>query len=108
MALTFLTTGNIWGEEIPKDTIKVVDVEEILIIASPKENRKLRELPTASTLLSHCLLYTSDAADDLLCVDLGVRRIIKKKKTKASWWSPRLIWQASMSRTELASISEGC
>ena len=29
-----------------------------------------------------CLLYTSDAADDLLCVDLGGRRIIKKKKTK--------------------------
>mgnify|MGYP007068954928 CR=1 FL=1 len=26
-----------------------------------------------------CLLYTSDAADDLLCVDLGGRRIIKKK-----------------------------
>src|SRR5450756_113790 len=26
-----------------------------------------------------CLLYTSDAADDLLCVDLGCRRIIKKK-----------------------------
>ena len=29
-----------------------------------------------------CLLYTSDAADDLLCVDLGGRRIIKKKKSK--------------------------
>ena len=27
-----------------------------------------------------CLLYTSDAADDLLCVDLGSRRILKKKK----------------------------
>ena len=26
-----------------------------------------------------CLLYTSDAADDLLCVDLGGRRINKKK-----------------------------
>src|SRR5450756_743822 len=26
-----------------------------------------------------CLLYTSDAADDLLCVDLDGRRIIKKK-----------------------------
>ena len=26
--------------------------------------------------------YTSDAADDLLCVDLGGRRIIKKKKKK--------------------------
>ncbi len=25
------------------------------------------------------LLYTSDSADDLLCVDLGGRRIIKKK-----------------------------
>ena len=29
-----------------------------------------------------CLLYTSDAADDLLCVDLGGRRIIKKKTNK--------------------------
>src|SRR5665213_1384962 len=35
-----------------------------------------------STLGTFCLLYTSDAADDLLCVDLGGRRIIKKKKTK--------------------------
>ena len=26
-----------------------------------------------------CLLYTSDAADDLLCVDIGGCRIIKKK-----------------------------
>src|SRR5450756_3167707 len=33
-------------------------------------------------LLDNCLLYTSDAADDLLCVDLGGRRIIKKKKKK--------------------------
>ena len=31
------------------------------------------------TLILPCLLYTSDAADDLLCVDLGGRRIIKKK-----------------------------
>ena len=29
-----------------------------------------------------CLLYTSDAADDLLCVDLGGRRIIQKKTTQ--------------------------
>ena len=28
--------------------------------------------------VSTCLLYTSDAADDGLCVDLGGRRIIKK------------------------------
>ena len=30
--------------------------------------------------LNPCLLYTSDAADDMQCVDLGGRRIIKKKK----------------------------
>src|SRR5450756_2057362 len=33
-------------------------------------------LPDALSIT--CLLYTSDAADDLLCVDLGGRRIIKK------------------------------
>ena len=39
--------------------------------------------PAELTPMDHfltCLLYTSDAADDLLCVDLGGRRIIKKKK----------------------------
>eukprot|EP00825_Cyclidium_porcatum_P005896 TRINITY_DN12894_c0_g1_i2.p5 TRINITY_DN12894_c0_g1~~TRINITY_DN12894_c0_g1_i2.p5 ORF type:complete len:110 (-),score=19.58 TRINITY_DN12894_c0_g1_i2:59-388(-) len=33
-------------------------------------------------LFKVCLLYTSDAADDMQCVDLGGRRIIKKKKKK--------------------------
>ena len=36
-------------------------------------------LESRSTNRDSCLLYTSDAADDLLCVDLGGRRIIKKK-----------------------------
>ena len=31
--------------------------------------------------LGACLLYTSDAADDLLCVGLGGRRILQKKKS---------------------------
>ena len=35
--------------------------------------------PSGSGLHVGCLLYTSDAADDLLCVDLGGRRIIKNK-----------------------------
>src|SRR5450756_1579045 len=38
-------------------------------------------LDPALDVFTTCLLYTSDAADDLLCVDLGGRRIIKKKKT---------------------------
>ena len=32
-------------------------------------------------LFKLCLLYTSDAADDLLCVDLGGCRIITKKNS---------------------------
>ena len=32
-----------------------------------------------------CLLYTSDAADDLTRVDLGGRRIIKKTASKRQW-----------------------
>ena len=39
-----------------------------------------------------CLLYTSDAADDLLCVDLGGRRIIKKKKQNQRH-SPRTVYK---------------
>ena len=38
---------------------------------------KLCESDKHVSLSQHCLLYTSDAADDLLCVDLGGRRIIK-------------------------------
>ena len=34
---------------------------------------------TLTLIYNTCLLYTSDAADDLLCVDLGGSRIIKKK-----------------------------
>ena len=53
--------------------------------------KKLGELPESlsnkvkenltNILDLYCLLYTSDAADDLLCVDLGGRRIIKKQNT---------------------------
>ena len=34
---------------------------------------------------SICLLYTSDAADERSSVDLGGRRIIKKKKHNNKW-----------------------
>ena len=36
----------------------------------------------AAGLFHTCLLYTSDAADDLPCVDPGGRRIIQKKNNK--------------------------
>ena len=34
-----------------------------------------------------CLLYTSDAADERSSVDLGGRRIIKKKTREGRVWS---------------------
>src|SRR5450756_1318076 len=34
-----------------------------------------KELGSSGASVKSCLLYTSDAADDLLCVDLGGRRI---------------------------------
>ena len=47
-------------------------------IISPRNRTMMRSL-SDMTSCNSCLLYTSDAADDLLCVDLGGRRIIKKK-----------------------------
>ena len=52
IALTLLTTGTTWAEDFPKDSLKVVDIEEVVVIGTPKENRKLRELPAATTVLS--------------------------------------------------------
>ena len=42
--------------------------------------QRMKVDPGRAILVGDCLLYTSDAADDLPCVDLGGRRIIKKKK----------------------------
>src|SRR5678815_5834315 len=46
-----------------------------------REAERPRLLPSLRfTLWYSCLLYTSDAADERSSVDLGGRRIIKKKK----------------------------
>ena len=37
---------------LPKDTTKVIDIEEVVVIASPKETGKLKALPAAVSLLS--------------------------------------------------------
>ena len=44
-------------------------------------------------LTNTCLLYTSDAADELLCVNLGGCRLIKKKKnTDKKQKHPQLLY----------------
>lgn len=52
LTLALLTTLTARAGDLPKDTLKVMDIEEVVIIAAPKENRKLREQPAAVTLLS--------------------------------------------------------
>src|SRR5678815_3642869 len=52
----------------------------------PRSSPEGRETPTPAIGAVYpwgilCLLYTSDAADERSSVDLGGRRIIKKKKT---------------------------
>src|SRR5665811_2626579 len=42
----------------------------------------MRAVMALASRILVCLLYTSDAADDLTRVDLGGRRIIKKKNIK--------------------------
>src|SRR5664280_3295115 len=50
-----------------------------LVPRAPSWSPRRRGCSARSTV---CLLYTSDAADEEDSVDLGGRRIIKKKKTK--------------------------
>ena len=47
-----------------------------------REIDKLGRHAVDSNEVFYCLLYTSDAADERSSVDLGGRRIIKKKNTK--------------------------
>src|SRR5450756_2945382 len=55
--------------------MELVRSADILVVAGSLLMPKLDGEPTAEVL--SCLLYTSDAADDLLCVDLGGRGIIQ-------------------------------
>ena len=50
--------------------------------ASSAAGRRIAPAASSTSDRNPCLLYTSDAADERSSVDLGGRRIIKKKKTK--------------------------
>ena len=64
-------------EKINKEYVDEIDQSESMDSAI---NGLLQSLDPYSAYI--CLLYTSDAADDSLRVDLGGRRIIKKKNFK--------------------------
>ena len=58
--------------------LKVLSEQPHCRLAEPGEFTKIAFQNNKIDLLEACLLYTSDAADDSLRVDLGGRRIIKK------------------------------
>ena len=60
---------------------------EIGCISCRSGNGPPRISPEEAIRITACLLYTSDAADDLLCVDIGGRPIIKKKKNNTTQYS---------------------
>eukprot|EP00825_Cyclidium_porcatum_P032967 TRINITY_DN35089_c0_g1_i2.p1 TRINITY_DN35089_c0_g1~~TRINITY_DN35089_c0_g1_i2.p1 ORF type:complete len:1065 (-),score=157.41 TRINITY_DN35089_c0_g1_i2:89-3283(-) len=65
--------------KLKQPTQDQLEIQQMKQIISDLENN----VPQLSQSKSnYCLLYTSDAADDMQCVDLGGRRIIKKKKKK--------------------------
>lgn len=49
VALATTETGYV---QIPKDTTKVIDIEEVVVIATPKENNRLRQQALSSTSFS--------------------------------------------------------
>src|SRR5678815_4315281 len=55
-------------------------VEERVVGKGPAQIARADEKPLTGSRV--CLLYTSDAADERSSVDLGGRRIIKKKKKR--------------------------
>ena len=67
------------GVDLMPADIQLSGMEVSLVNAMSRETILRQYLDTLKGQYSHCLLYTSDAADDMQCVDLGGRRIIKKK-----------------------------
>ncbi len=81
--IALLTLCTVNAHEIaPKDTTRVMDIEEVVVIASPKENVKLQQMPVASTLISqkdmqqyhiNSLKQVSSIVPNLFIPDYGTR-----------------------------------
>ena len=68
--------------ELPSGNVITTDVSSngaVILTSAGKNCNAVAKLGEVATMYS-CLLYTSDAADERSSVDLGGRRIIKKKK----------------------------
>ena len=78
LIIFFWTPSHFWALSLYKsDDYKKAKIP-MLPLTDGVESTKLNIFVYSLTMLPVCLLYTSDAADDTPCVDLGGRRIIKK------------------------------
>ena len=75
-----------------KRTLATLALAAAALLAAPAMAQAVGEGYPADDSYQACLLYTSDAADDLLCVDLGGRRLLKKKNT-TNTQTPKLVNQ---------------
>ncbi|MBQ8521355.1 MAG: TonB-dependent receptor, partial [Bacteroides sp.] len=50
--MLLFSTASSFAGILPEDTTKVIDIEEIVVIASPKETSKLKQLPASVSLIS--------------------------------------------------------
>ena len=95
MVFTSNKNPALWREDFDEDSTLLCALDRIFdeatVFKLRGESFRGKKLDTVSVQtgkVKACLLYTSDAADDLLCVGLGGRRINKKKKYNAlntSW-----------------------
>ena len=65
-----------------RDRNKSTCQSSVIIASQPVNQPPLAICDTLWLYVDACLLYTSDAADERSSVDLGGRRIIKKKNQK--------------------------
>src|SRR5450756_2959236 len=70
---TPLKVGDVRDEQTASAAVSS-GVDCVFHLAAQIDVRQAVEDPVLDAQVNVCLLYTSDAADDLLCVDLGGRR----------------------------------
>ena len=75
------------GDVYKRQVCQLVEIADALAIHQNGHVFSERALIVEHVMAQACLLYTSDAADDLLCVDLGGRRIIINKTQHARHYS---------------------
>ena len=81
--LLMWSSNGIVGKAIRWRTLSEFSHASLAIRLAEYEGAEGRRFTTEAladgVVLNICLLYTSDAADELLCLDLGGRRILQKK-----------------------------